>query len=212
MLIAQMLKWLPKSAAADDRMTLPLFPLKSVNFPGGLLQLKVFELRYVDMVKRCLAEELPFGVCLIREGEEVGTPIVPEAVGCLATIRHWEMPHPNLFQLTVLVGERFQLESHLSQPDGLLVGQVRLLQAEPDVPLAEEFLPCANLLKLIVAQRGTAYFAEPLQFESSSWVSQRLAEALPLRLLAKQKMLELIDPQARLGVLRQFLLKQGLIS
>ncbi|MGA0033351.1 MAG: LON peptidase substrate-binding domain-containing protein, partial [Burkholderiales bacterium] len=71
---------------------LPLFPLGTVLFPGGLLPLKIFEQRYVEMIKACLRDSTPFGVCLIREGHEVGVPATPHAVGCLARIEQWDVP------------------------------------------------------------------------------------------------------------------------
>ena len=80
-------------------LEVPLFPLGTVLFPGGLLPLKVFEQRYVDMTKACLRDSTPFGVCLIREGREIGQPATPQSTGCLATIEQWDVPHPNLFEL-----------------------------------------------------------------------------------------------------------------
>ena len=87
------------------RMTLPLtagtfiFPLNTVLFPGGVLPLKIFEQRYIEMTKVCISEDRPFGVCLIKEGREVGTPAVPQEVGCLARITQWDMPQLGVFHL-----------------------------------------------------------------------------------------------------------------
>ena len=61
-----------------------IFPLGTVLFPGAALPLKIFEQRYLEMTKTCLRDNRPFGVCLIREGREVGDPALPEAIGCLA--------------------------------------------------------------------------------------------------------------------------------
>ena len=74
-----------------DTFELPLFPLGSVLFPGGTMALRIFEQRYLDMAKVCLKTDVPFGITLIREGNEVGTPAVPEAVGTLAYVTHWDM-------------------------------------------------------------------------------------------------------------------------
>jgi Lon protease-like protein len=86
-----------------------LFPLGTVLFPGGLSPLKIFEQRYLDMTKACLRDNLPFGVCLIREGREVGAPAAPENVGCLATIEQWEMPNSSMFHMLARGGERFRV-------------------------------------------------------------------------------------------------------
>src|SRR5918995_6119962 len=86
-----------------------IFPLNTVLFPGGLLPLKIFEQRYIEMTKACLRDNRPFGVCLIREGREVGDPAVPETIGCLATIEKWDMPQLGLFQLVARGSERFRL-------------------------------------------------------------------------------------------------------
>ena len=73
-------------AAGRKRETVPVFPLQTVLFPGSLLPLRIFEVRYMDMAKACLKEGSPFAVCLIKEGSEVGAPALPEPIGCLARI------------------------------------------------------------------------------------------------------------------------------
>ena len=78
---------------------IPIFPLGTVLFPGGLLPLRLFEQRYLEMAKTCLRDAAPFGVCLIREGAEVGAPATPEPVGCLARIAHWDMQQLGLLQI-----------------------------------------------------------------------------------------------------------------
>ena len=77
---------------------IPIFPLSTVLFPGGLLPLRIFEQRYLEMTKTCIRDLTPFGVCLIREGQEVGAPAVPHGVGCTARILQWDMPHLGLFR------------------------------------------------------------------------------------------------------------------
>src|SRR5689334_21935418 len=86
-----------------------IFPLNTVLYPDGVLPLKVFEQRYIEMTKACLRDGVPFGVCLIREGREVGAAAVPEPVGCLATIEQWDMPQLGVFQLVTRGGERFRI-------------------------------------------------------------------------------------------------------
>ena len=91
----------------DSLRDVPLFPLNTVLFPGGLLPLRLFEQRYLEMAKGCLRDGTPFGVCLIREGAEVGTPATHEDVGCLARIVQWDMQQLGLLQLVAQGAERF---------------------------------------------------------------------------------------------------------
>ena len=99
--------------------TVPIFPLATVLYPGMRLPLKIFEPRYMDMAKACLKHDAAFGVCLIREGEEVGTPAVPESVGCLARIAEWDMETPGILKVKVEWLERFRLGETKNTAAGL---------------------------------------------------------------------------------------------
>ena len=197
---------------------LPLFPLKTVLFPGGRLGLKIFEQRYVAMAKSCLADETPFGVCLITHGEEVAAPgaagEAPEiaTVGTHATIQTWDMPQLGILHVTVHGGARFVVRSHRVAPDGLVVGDVSPLAAEPPAPLADAHRPLAELLELLVARIGAPHFPEERAFDDASWVGYRLAELLPLPLSVKQSMLEINDPQIRLAVMQRYVAEHGLLQ
>lgn len=194
-----------------DLEDLPLFPLNTVLFPGGLLPLRVFETRYMDMTRECLKLDRPFGVCLIREGKEVGTPAVPESVGALAHITSWDMQQLGLLQLKTQGGQRFRiLESHAAQ--GLLRARVELLPNEEDAAVPERFSALADLLRLVVADKSKAVFVEPHQFDSASWVGYRLSEILPVPLAAKQKLLELDGALPRLEILYRYLEQRGLVG
>ena len=81
-----------------DWSSLPIFPLGTVLFPGGALPLKGFEARYIDMTRECMKSGMPFGICLIKEGAEVGSPAVPHTIGCLATITDWDMQQLGVLQ------------------------------------------------------------------------------------------------------------------
>ncbi len=204
-------------AGATDRgpMRLPLFPLKTVLFPGGVLPLKVFEQRYIEMAKGCLKEEQPFGVCLITDGDEVakGAPRAPQfaPVGVLATIAAWDMPQLGILHVTATGGLRYQVQSHTMRSDGLLFAEARKLPAERAVPLPAEFAPLAELLRLLATRIGPRRFPEARAFEDASWVGYRLAELLPLPLPIKQGMLEINDSEMRLRLLKKFLQQQGLL-
>jgi Lon protease-like protein len=191
---------------------LPLFPLNTVLFPGGLLPLRVFETRYMDMTRDCLKHEQPFGVCLIREGKEVGTAAKTEHVGCLAQITHWDMQQLGLLQLRTRGGQRFRILESSVAPQGLRRARVELLADEGDAEVPAQFAALPDLLRLVVADRSEAVFAEPHAFGSASWVGYRLSEILPVPLAAKQKLLELDGAVTRLEILYRFLEQRGLVG
>jgi Lon protease-like protein len=174
-----------------------LFPLNTVLFPGGRLPLRIFEQRYMEMAKACLKENLPFGVCLIREGKEVGLPATPVDVGCLARIRHWDMPQLGLLHITARGEQRFRILERSARANGLLRGTVALLPEDTDAAIPESCAPCVQLVERVIEQQG-GLFEPPHRLDSASWVSSRLAELLPLPLPAKQELLELSDARTRI--------------
>lgn len=194
---------------------IPLFPLRTVLFPGGVLPLKVFEQRYVDMVKRCIAEEGEFGICLITRGEEVARADAPETkfatVGTLARIASWDMRELGILHVVTRGGVRFLVESHALEPSGLVVADARKLAAEPAVPIDDAHKPLVRLLELIAARVGPANFPSDTAWDDASWVGYRLADFLPLPLSIKQSMLEINDAAVRLSVLQRFLGERGVL-
>lgn len=195
-----------------SRLTVPIFPLNTVLFPGGLLPLRVFEARYMDMTRDCLKRDAPFGVCLIREGSEVGAPAVPEKIGCLAKILEWDMQQQGILNIKTRGGQRFRILEQRTGAQGLTTAEVELIPPEASAAVPAEFASCARLLEMVVADQGKPIFAEPHAFDDASWVGYRLAEILPVPLIAKQKLLELTDSLARLSILQRFLEGQGLAA
>ena len=195
--------------------SLPLFPLKTVLFPGGLLPLKVFEQRYIDMAKTCISESRPFGVCLITQGEEVAVPqgAVPaiSTVGTLAHITDWDMPQLGILHIATRGASRFRIRGYASTEGGLVVGEVTAIPDEPTIPLPEQYQPLARLLELIATRVGPQNFPATCNYEDASWVGYRLAEFLPLPLPIKQSMLEINDAGVRMQVLQKFLAQQGVL-
>lgn len=187
-----------------------LFPLGTVLFPGGRLPLRIFEARYMDMAKACLRDGVPFGVCLIRTGREVGTPAEPEPIGCLARIVEWDMQQLGLLLVTAAGGERFRILERRVEADGLSRARIERLPDDEDEAVPEAFASCAHLLERVVAERGENVFAVPHRFDSASWVGCRLAEILPVPLAAKQKLMELDDALMRLKILHKFLVQHRL--
>ena len=199
-------------SAGKGRETIPIFPLGTVLFPGALLPLRIFEVRYMDMATACLKDGSPFGVCLIREGREVGQPAVPENVGCLARIHDCDMEELGILKVRAEGLERFRIVSTETTRQGLVMGVVERLESEAEAPNAPELAECSDFLRKVIAGIGTERFLEPMRFEDASWVSFRLAEILPLKTEAKQKMLELTDAMLRLAILHRFLRQQSLIA
>ncbi len=204
-----------KAVADRQPVVLPLFPLSTVLFPGGLLPLKIFEQRYITMAKACIRDGSAFGVCLITQGDEVARTrgVTPEFanVGTSARIVDFDMPQLGILHVATRGEARFQVHGHAVSASGLIEGDVTALAQEPPLPLAEEYAPLAKLLELVVSRVGPQNFPAERDYGDASWVGYRLAELLPLPLSIKQSMLEINDANVRLKVLRQFLSQQGLI-
>ena len=197
--------------AGRKRETIPIFPLQTVLFPAARLPLRIFEARYMDMAKDSLKLGRPFGVCLIKEGEEVGAPALPEAVGCLAHIAECDMEDLGILKVVAEGMDRFRIVSSEVSRAGLIVGEVEKLASEADAPDAPGLAECAEVLRKVIAGIGERRFSQPLRFDDAAWVSFRLAEILPLRNDVKQKMLELTDTGLRMAVLHKFLRQQKLV-
>jgi Lon protease-like protein len=174
-----------------------LFPLKSVLFPGGPLPLRIFEPRYVDMVGRCMKNNSGFGVLAIRSGSEVGEAVTFDT-GTLAEIVSWHQDERGLLGIAARGRGRFALQSSVRQADGLYVGQVAWLTAEPRMAVPDRYRSCADFVQAVLPRLGSRYSNMDLDLDDASWVGYRLAEILPLELPAKQALLELEDPIARL--------------
>lgn len=179
---------------------IPLFPLKTVLFPGGPLPLRIFEARYVDMVKRCLREQQGFGVVLIREGDETGAAEFHE-VGTIARIVDFHAMPDGLLGLMTRGEHRFRVQSHARQRDGLNVGNVAFFEVETPQPLAAEFRPLAELLEKLWPELGETYASVEQRFDDAHWVGFRLAEILPLSPQSRQYCLELENAEERLKLL-----------
>ena len=194
-----------------NTLIIPLFPLGTILFPGGLLPLKLFEQRYLSMGKNCLRDDTPFGVCGIKEGVEVGAPALPYSIGCIAKIVHWDMPHLGILHIVAQGQQRFRVLSHQLQSDGLNVAEIEVIPNDAPVTLADEFAPCARILKALIEGLGEQHFQPPFEFDDATWVGNRLTETLPLPVSVKQQLLEMGDPRARLAQLQQRLIAEGVI-
>jgi len=174
--------------------SIPLFPLKTVLFPGGRLALQVFEARYVDMVRACMRDATGFGVVLIREGVEAGGPAETFATGTHARIVDFASLDSGLLGITVQGDRRFRIVAGSVQVDGLQVGEIEWLdevaaQAQPEL---ESY---AALLGHLLPELGDLYAGITPRLDDPDWVVARLFEILPVPLSAKQEALELASPQ-----------------
>jgi uncharacterized protein len=197
---------------------LPLFPLQTVLFPDGLLSLKVFEARYLDLAAACLREQRPFGVVALRKGQEVrrgDEALVLEDVGVVAELLEVDSAQPGILHLRCRGTQRFRIEGTRQQADGLWIGTVELLPEDESVPPAEAMLETVRGLANAIASlkgKGVEPFEEPYHFDSAGWVANRWCEILPIPLAAKQKLMELPDARVRLGLVDEFLRGKGVVK
>lgn len=206
------------TTASHSLLQLPLFPLQAVLFPGGLLSLKVFEARYLDLVSSCLREQQPFGVVALRQGAEAGRSVEAvsfEPIGVVAELIEVDSAQAGILQVRCRGTHRFELQETRQDPDGLWQASVGLL------PDDEPLLPTESLLETVrglanaigtLKQQGSEPFLKPFEFDNAGWVSNRWCEILPISLAAKQKLMELQDPLMRLQLVADFLRSKGVVK
>ena len=173
-------------------MRVPLFPLNTVLFPGGPLPLRIFETRYLDMISKCMKADVPFGVLLIREGQEAG-PSTTYEVGTLARIVDWYRGSDGLLGITAIGTQRFRLLSADRQNDGLNVGEIELMPDIDTLPLPAEYRTLPEILASVIDDLGRLYEDLERHYEDAAWVAYRFAEILPVELAHKQSCLESED-------------------
>ena len=177
----------------------PIFPLRTILFPGSKLPLRIFEPRYLDMVSHCMRSNIEFGIVLSRKVPQPGM-LETYATGTLATIIDWNQGDDGLLGITTLGTNKFELLSMTKQEDGLNIGDIRIVEKEEDFKAPLNFDNMVNLLEAIL-EDVDLYHERVNFFESASWVSFRFAEILPLKIEDKQKCLEFEDPILRLNFL-----------
>lgn len=196
----------------SDTREIPLFLLDTVLFPGGRLPLRVFETRYMDMVKAALRGNTPFGVCLIEQGAEVAVPGAtlarPHAVGTLASIADWDMQQLGILNIVVHGGERFRIVAQRLMTNGLAIATVELLPEPPVTPIPGDYARLVPMLRALLEAMDETMPPQPHRFYAAAWVACRWAEILPLPRATRQHLLELDDGVARLDAIYRFL-EQG---
>jgi len=184
----------------ETGVEIPLFPLRAVLYPGGPLPLRIFETRYVDMVGRCLKQDLGFGVVAQLDGPGADG-LALHQIGTLARIVDWYQFDDGLLGITAVGETRFLLTEIHRQDDGLNLGHVEFLEPEAPLPMPPRFSALLTLLENVMAELEPQYRFIEKNFEDAVWIGYRLAEVLPLSLEQKQHCLEMSDPLRRLETL-----------
>lgn len=179
--------------------TLPLFPLATVLVPGASLGLRVFEARYLDLVRECGRHGTGFGVCLILEGREAGAPAAPAAVGTEALIEDFDAGADGLLTLRVRGARRFRARRMRVRDNGLQVAEVDWLAQAPPEPLRPEHAALVTVLRHMLERTRSEHAGAPgARFGEADWVAWRLVELVPMGLPERQRLLQVDDPHARL--------------
>lgn len=202
--------------------SLPLFPLGSVLYPGSVLPLRIFEVRYLDMIRRCIDNGAPFGVVSLTQGNEVSQPGQKEVfaqVGTLATITHHESPQSGLRLIRCIGQQRFRTSRTERLKHGLWMADVTYLPEDSVVSVPQELINCRSLFESILARMPAAMQADlfpgsagDAQLSDCSWLANRWCQLLPLPIEIKQRLLELDSPLIRLELVSDLLDKLGLNS
>lgn len=179
--------------------TLQLFPLNTVLFPGGPLPLRIFEARYLDMVRRGLKEQTPFGVVPILGGAEADTDPKVADIGTSARVVDFDTLPDGLLGITCIGERRFRVVKRWQQSDGLNVGDVEYMPEDLPCALPAELAHLGELLREVLPKLGGAYMYVDGRYEDAGWVGNRWAEILPLTMAERLELLRLEDPLARLS-------------
>jgi Lon protease-like protein len=203
-------------------LSIPIFPLGATLFPDGMMALKIFEVRYLDMTKKCLRDNTPFGIVTLNQGIEVqvaGKQVEFAEVGTLATIIHFEAVQPSLFMLRCQGGQRFKILQCELQANGLWRAEVELIAPDEVVGIPPELLPTADALTKIIRtleDQGIAPdqrpIIQPYQLQDCAWVANRCAELLDLPSQQKQHLLTMENPRLRLDLVQELLEDMGVFK
>ena len=209
-------------SAALTLQSLPLFPLTAVLFPDGLLSLRVFEVRYLDMISKCRKAGAPFGVVSLTQGHEVRQPGSHEAfsqVGTLATIHDFEQPQPGLMLVRATGAQRFRITSSDQLKHGLWVADVERLTNDMVVAVPDDLQPTSDALQRLIQSLqlkadspGPMPLLPPWRLNDCGWVANRWCELLPLPVTLKQRLMELDNPLVRLELVSDVLTRTGITT
>ncbi|MDB5843885.1 MAG: peptidase lon domain protein [Polaromonas sp.] len=213
--------------------SLPLFPLGTVLYPGGLLPLQIFEVRYLDMIGKCHKTGAPFGVVSLTEGSEVRRPVNAAArgtasgdgfareafntVGTLAKIIEFSVPQPGLMVVQCQGIHRFTITRREKLKHGLWIADVVRMEDDLPVRIPHDLQKAADALgKLIKGLLNSDTppdkmpLLAPYHLDDCSWVANRWCELLPIPLTVKQQLMELDNPLLRLELVCDMLERNGI--
>ncbi len=201
---------------------MPLFPLTTVLFPQGVLNLQIFEVRYLDLMKKCLRDNTPFGVVSLLDGNEVRRPdekIQLAKIGTLVNIEKHEFVTPTLIEISTVGSQRFKLLNATQEKNGLWMGEIQTLPSDPVVEIPDYLQGSANALARLINsinEKGIAEeqlpFRKPYKLMDCGWVANRWCELLPLDKPTKLQLLALDNPLLRLELIDDTLAAQGLLK
>jgi len=181
---------------------IPLFPLQTVLFPDGYLKLRIFEQRYIDMVRECSLRDCSFGVCLVGDTEDDTLPANHMRVGTTADICDFSTLEDGLLGITAHGGQKFIVQKTRMRDNGLLMAEVETLDETGAVEVPDEYALLTTIAGRFMEHLGSRYPAfHPGQLQDARWVGYRLSEFLPLENHEKQLLLQLSDPLERLQIL-----------
>jgi len=201
-------------------ITLPLFPLGTTLYPSGLISLKIFEVRYLDMIKTCVREKTPFGIVTLDQGSEVRTPhekISFARVGTFANITHFDAIQPSLYFIQCQGGARFTIRSCERKKNGLWVADVEAMEDDEAMPIPPELKIAADTLNKVIqsmAKQGLTEqqmpFMAPYLLGDCGWVANRWCEILPMSAGQREHLLGLANPRLRLDLVVDILEEIGI--
>lgn len=205
-----------------SQAAMPLFPLTTVLFPQGVLNLQIFEVRYLDLMKKCLRDNAPFGVVSLLDGNEVRRPdekIQLAKIGTLVNIEEHEFVTPTLIEISTVGSQRFKLLNAMQEKNGLWMGEIQTLPADPVVEIPDYLQGSANALARLINSIDENEIAEeqlpfrkPYKLMDCGWVANRWCELLPLDKPTKLQLLALDNPLLRLELIDDTLAAQGLLK
>ena len=189
---------------------IPLFPLRVVMFPGGRLDLQIFERRYIDLVSHCMRTSTGFGVCLLKEGEEVIQEGIDQTIhrtGTYSNIIDWDQLENGLLGITVEGSTKFNIEDCWQIDSGVLQANVEFSQTDSvgkeSIPLDNQFSALADLLQSLESHPLIEQKNLAIDYNNLWDLGWRLSELIPIDVEQKQQLLELDDPWERIQNLEQ---------
>jgi uncharacterized protein len=205
-----------------SQAAMPLFPLTTVLYPQGVLNLQIFEVRYLDLMKKCLRDNTPFGVVSLLDGNEIRRPdekIQLAKIGTLVNIEKHEFVTPTLIEISTVGSQRFKLLNAVQEKNGLWMGEIQTLPADPVVEIPDYLQGSANALARLINSIDEQEIAEeqlpfrkPYKLMDCGWVANRWCELLPLDKPTKLQLLALDNPLLRLELIDDTLAAQGLLK